>query len=184
MQMLKRTGTQFSGRGPVDYFTGTVRIDPLNAPPAPARYSCAAVTFEPGARSNWHTHPLGQTLIVTFGCGWTQCEGEERVEFRAGDVIGGPPGHRHRHGATATTAMTRIAIQAALDGTNVDWMEPVTDAQYLGLVAHAQQQRKRQAGQGARHHEQRAGPLAQATVDCAHCRGNDAGRWPMASVDR
>jgi quercetin dioxygenase-like cupin family protein len=89
------------------------------------------VTFEPGARTAWHTHPLGQTLIVTAGCGWTQCEGESIVEIRAGDVIWCPPGHRHWHGASPTTAMTHIAIQEALDGKNVEWMEHVTDAQYL-----------------------------------------------------
>jgi len=129
---LKKAGSQASIKGPSDWFTGTVRIDPLNAPPPPARTSCASVTFEPGARSAWHTHPLGQTLIVTAGCGWTQCEGEAIVEIRAGDVIWWPPSHRHWHGATATTAMTHIAIQEALDGKNVEWMEHVTDAQYLG----------------------------------------------------
>jgi quercetin dioxygenase-like cupin family protein len=118
---LKRAGSQPSQKGPAEYFTGTVRIDPLNAPPAPARVSCASVTFEPGARSNWHTHPLGQTLIVTAGCGWTQCEGEE---------IWCPPGHKHWHGATPTTSMTHIAVQEALDGKNVVWLERVTDEQY------------------------------------------------------
>jgi quercetin dioxygenase-like cupin family protein len=93
--------------------------------------SCAYVTFEPGARSHWHTHPLGQTLVVTAGCGWTQCEGEPIVEIRAGDVIWCPPGHKHWHGASATTSMTHMAIQEALDGRNVVWMEPVTDEQYL-----------------------------------------------------
>ena len=127
---LKRAGSQPSSTGAAQWFTGTVRIDPLNVPPAPARHSCAAVTFEPGARSNWHTHPLGQTLIVTFGCGWTQCEGGEIVEIRAGDVIWCPPGHKHWHGATPTTAMTHIAVQEALDGKNVEWMEPVSDDQY------------------------------------------------------
>lgn len=127
---LKRAGSQPSERGPAAYFTGTVRIDPLNTPPAPARAACASVTFEPGARSNWHTHPLGQTLVVTAGCGWTQCEGGPVVEIRAGDVVWCPPGHRHWHGATPTTAMTHIAIQEALDGKMVDWMEPVTEAQY------------------------------------------------------
>lgn len=126
---LIRPGTQPSTQGPAAYFTGTVRIDPLNNPPAPARTSCASVTFEPGARSAWHTHPLGQTLIVTSGCGWTQCEGEEIVEIRAGDVIWCPPGHWH--GATATTAMTHIAIQEALEGKNVVWLEHVTDDEYL-----------------------------------------------------
>jgi len=95
--------------------------------------SCASVTFEPGARTAWHTHPLGQTLIVTLGCGWTQCEGEAIVEIRAGDVIWCPPNHRHWHGATATTAMTHIAIQEALNGKVVNWMEKVTDEQYLGI---------------------------------------------------
>jgi quercetin dioxygenase-like cupin family protein len=128
---LKRAGSQPSQRGPAVYFTGTVRIDPLNAPPAPARVSCASVTFEPGARSAWHTHPLGQTLVVTFGCGWTQCEGEPIVEIRPGDVIWCPPGKKHWHGATPATAMTHIAIQEALDGTAVNWMEKVTDDEYL-----------------------------------------------------
>ena len=105
-----------SQKGLEEFFTGTVRIDPLNAPPAPARVSCASVTFEPGARSAWHAHPLGQILIVTAGCGWTQCEGEPIVEIRAGDVVWCPPGHKHWHGATPTTAMTHIAVQEALDG--------------------------------------------------------------------
>jgi quercetin dioxygenase-like cupin family protein len=127
---LKRAGSQPSAKGPAEYFTGHVRIDPLNAPPPPARVSCASVTFEPGARSNWHTHPLGQTLIVTAGCGGTQGEGGPVVEIRAGDVVWCPPGHKHWHGATPTTAMTHIAVQEALDGKNVHWMEPVTDEQY------------------------------------------------------
>ncbi|HEY4147229.1 (R)-mandelonitrile lyase [Pinirhizobacter sp.] len=128
---LKRAGSQASMKGPAEYFTGTVRIDPLNTAHEPARVSCAAVTFEPGARSAWHTHPLGQTLIVTAGCGWTQCEGEPIVEIRPGDVIWCPPGHKHWHGASPTTAMTHIAVQEALDGTNVQWKEHVTDEQYL-----------------------------------------------------
>lgn len=132
---LKRAGSQPSQQGPADWFTGTVRIDPLNTATEPARHSCAAVTFDPGARTNWHTHPLGQTLIVTAGAGWTQCDGEAIVEIRAGDVIWCPPGHKHWHGATSTTAMTHIAIQEALDGSPVDWLEPVTDAQYLGSAA-------------------------------------------------
>src|SRR5438128_10497171 len=127
---IKRNGSQASARGPAEYFTGTVRIDQLFKAPAPARASGAIVTFEPGARSNWHTHPLGQTLIVTAGCGWTQCEGEPVVEIRAGDVIWCPPGHKHWHGATPTTAMTHIAIQEALDGKNVEWLERVNDEQY------------------------------------------------------
>lgn len=129
---LKRAGSQASIKGPAEWFTGSVRIDPLSKPPAPARHSCAAVTFEPGARTNWHTHPLGQTLIVTAGCGWTQCEGEARVEIRAGDVVWCPPDHKHWHGATSTTAMTHIAIQEALDGKAVVWLEPVSDGQYSG----------------------------------------------------
>lgn len=129
--LLKRPGSQPSAKGPEEYFTGNVRIDMLNVAPAPSRVSCASVTFEPGARSAWHTHPLGQTLIVTAGCGWTQCEGEPIVEIRAGDVIWCPPGHKHWHGATPTTAMTHIAVQEALDGKNVNWMEKVTDAEYF-----------------------------------------------------
>jgi quercetin dioxygenase-like cupin family protein len=128
---LKRAGSQPSTPGSAEFFTGTVRIDPLNAPPPPARVSCASVTFEPGARTAWHTHPLGQTLLVTFGCGWTQCEGEPIVEIRAGDVIWCPPGHKHWHGATSTTAMTHVAIQEALDGKNVEWLQKVTDTEYL-----------------------------------------------------
>ena len=127
---VKRAGSQPSQQGPAEWFTGVVRIDPLNAPPAPARVACAAVTFEPGARTNWHTHPLGQTLVVTAGCGWAPCEGEAIVEIRPGDVIWFPPGLKHWHGATPTTAMTHIAIQEVLDKTNVDWLEPVTDAEY------------------------------------------------------
>ena len=99
--------------------------------PDPSRVTGAIVTFQPGARTAWHSHPLGQTLIVTSGVGWTQCEGEERVEVRAGDVIWCPPGHKHWHGATSTTAMTHIAIQEALDGKNVEWMEKVSDEDYL-----------------------------------------------------
>lgn len=132
--ILKRAGTQASRPAPSEYFTGSVRIDPLSNPPEPARHSASAVTFEPGARSNWHTHPLGQTLIVIAGCGWTQCEGEDIVDIRPGDVIFCPPGHKHWHGATSTTAMTHIAIQEMLDGRNVDWLEPVTDEQYLAGV--------------------------------------------------
>jgi quercetin dioxygenase-like cupin family protein len=128
---LKRVGSQPSMKGPEAYFTGTVRIDPLNPGHEPSRVSVASVTFEPGARSAWHTHPLGQTLVVTAGCGWTQCEGEPIVEIRAGDVIWCPPGHKHWHGGSATTSMTHIAIQEALDGVNVVWMEKVSDAEYL-----------------------------------------------------
>jgi len=128
---LKRAGSQPSIKGPPECFTGNVWIEPLNiAPQAPARASSASVTFEPGARTVWHTHPLGQTLIVTAGCGWTQCEGELIVEIRAGDVVWCPPGHKHWHGASATTAMTHIAITESLDGKAVDWLEPVTDEEY------------------------------------------------------
>ncbi len=136
---LKRPGATPTFKGPAECFTGTVWVDMLNSPPAPARVSCASVTFEPGARSNWHTHPLGQTLIVTAGCGWTQCDGEPIVEVRAGDVIWCPPGHKHWHGASAANAMTHIAIQEALDGRNVIWMEPVSDEQYsVGPTPHAE----------------------------------------------
>ena len=127
---IMRVGSQPSKKGPEAYFTGAVRMDPLNSPPEPARVSVVSVTFEAGARSAWHTHPLGQTLIVTAGCGWTQCEGEPIVEIRAGDVIWCPPGHKHLHGASATTAMTHIGIQEALDGVSVVWMEKVTDEEY------------------------------------------------------
>ena len=107
---IKRSGSQPSGKGPADWFTGTVRIDPIMAPPEPARVVGAGVTFEPGARTAWHTHPLGQTLIVTGGCGWVQRWGEPRQEIRPGDVVWFAPGEKHWHGATATTAMTHIAI--------------------------------------------------------------------------
>ncbi len=128
---ITRNGSQPSVKGPADWFTGAVRIDTPFQAPAPARAGGATVTFEPGARTAWHTHPLGQTLIVTAGCGWTQCEDEAVVEIRAGDVIWCPPGHRHWHGATPTTAMTHVAIAEALDGRNVDWMEQVSEADYL-----------------------------------------------------
>lgn len=128
--ILKRVGSQPSIKGPEAFFTGTVRMDPLNSPPLPSRVSVVSVTFEPGARSAWHTHPLGQTLIVTAGCGWTQCEGEPIVEIRAGDVIWCPPDHKHWHGASATTSMTHIGVQEALDGVSVVWLEKVTDEEY------------------------------------------------------
>jgi quercetin dioxygenase-like cupin family protein len=134
---LIRAGSVPSVKGPADWFTGSVRIDPLNEAPAPARVGCALVTFEPGARTDWHNHPLGQTLIVTAGCGWTQCEGEERVEVRAGDVIWCPPDHRHWHGATATTGMSHIAVQEHLEGKFVTWMEQVSDEDYLAGTAKA-----------------------------------------------
>jgi quercetin dioxygenase-like cupin family protein len=128
---IRRIGSQPSGRGPPEWFTGQVRIDPLFAAPAPGRVACASVTFEPGARTAWHSHPLGQILVVTAGVGWTQYEGEPVVEIRAGDVIWCPPNHRHWHGGAPTTAMSHIAIQEALDGKLVEWMEQVTDEQYL-----------------------------------------------------
>ena len=128
---IRRSGSQASTRGPAEYFTGQVRLDPLFTAQPPARVACASVTFEPGARTAWHTHPLGQTLVVTAGMGWTQCEGGPIVEIRAGDVIWCPPNHRHWHGATPTTAMTHIAIQEAIDGKFVEWMEHVADEQYL-----------------------------------------------------
>jgi len=127
---LKRVGSQPSTKGPEACFTGSVRVDPLSPARAPSRVSVASVTFEPGARSAWHTHPLGQTLVVTAGCGWTQCEGGPIVEIRAGDVLWCPPGHKHWHGASKTTSMTHLAIQEALDGVNVVWMQKVTDAEY------------------------------------------------------
>lgn len=129
---LKRNGSQPSGKGPEEYFTGNVRIDPLMQTPELARVSCALVTFEPGTRSAWHWHPLGQTLIVTQGCGWVQSEGGPKVEIRPGDVVWCPPKERHWHGATSTTAMSHIAIQEALDGKVVEWQEKVSDEQYEG----------------------------------------------------
>ena len=127
---IKRIGTQPSSKGPPDYFTGTVRIDPLAGPPEPARVVAASVTFEPGARTAWHTHPLGQTLIVTAGRGWAQRWGGPREEIHPGDVVWFPPGEKHWHGATTSTAMTHTAIQEKLDGKTVDWMEQVSDQQY------------------------------------------------------
>jgi quercetin dioxygenase-like cupin family protein len=128
---FKRAGSQPSQKGPEAYFTGVVRIDPLNTAPSPSRVACASVTFEPGARTAWHLHPLGQTLVVTAGCGWTQCEGGPIVEIRSGDVIWCPPNHRHWHGASPKTSVTHIAIQEGLDGKYVEWFEKVTDEQYL-----------------------------------------------------
>ena len=127
---IKRNGTQASGKGPAEWFTGTVRIDPLFQAPDPARVSGASVTFEPGARTAWHTHPLGQTLIVTAGSGLAQREGGPVEPIRPGDVVWFPPGEKHWHGAAPSTAMTHIAIAEALDGKVVDWMEHVSDAQY------------------------------------------------------
>ena len=127
---IKRNGTQPSVKGPADWFTGTVRIDlPFQGTDA-ARVGGAVVTFEPGARTAWHTHPLGQTLIVTAGCGWAQRDGGPVEEIRPGDLVWFPPGEKHWHGATPTTAMTHVAIAEKLDGNVVDWMEKVTDGQY------------------------------------------------------
>jgi len=127
---IKRNGTRPSTQGPSDWFTGTVRIDPLLQTEAPARVAGAQVTFEPGARTAWHTHPLGQSLIVTNGLGWVQREGGPVEEIRPGDVVWFAAGEKHWHGAAPTTAMTHLAIQEALDGKAVDWMEKVTDEQY------------------------------------------------------
>jgi quercetin dioxygenase-like cupin family protein len=129
---IKRAGTQPSGKGPADWFTGTVRIDPLFSAPDPARVSMALVTFEPGARTAWHTHPFGQTLIVTAGCGQVQREGGPIEEIRPGDVVWFAPGEKHWHGAKPATAMSHIAVQEKLNGSPVEWMEHVTDVQYAG----------------------------------------------------
>jgi quercetin dioxygenase-like cupin family protein len=127
---IMRIGSRPSGKGPTEYFTGSVRIDPLFQAPDPARVRGASVTFEPGARTAWHTHPLGQMLIVTAGCGWVQREGGPVEEIRPGDVVWFSPGEKHWHGATATTGMTHTALQEALNGKVVDWMEQVSDEQY------------------------------------------------------
>ncbi|MFC7398993.1 cupin domain-containing protein [Chelatococcus sp. GCM10030263] len=127
---IKRAGSQPSGKGPADWFTGSVRIDPLFQAEEPARTAGNSVTFEPGARTAWHTHPLGQTLIVTAGSGRVQREGGPVEAIYPGDVVWFPPGEKHWHGASPTTAMTHIAIQEQLDGRAVDWLEKVTDAEY------------------------------------------------------
>src|ERR1700732_4998695 len=127
---IKRSGAQPSGKGPAEYFTGAVRVDPISQAPDPARVVGASVTFEPGARTAWHTHPLGQTLIVTAGCGWIQRHGGSIEEIRPGDGVWFARGEKHWRGAAATTAMTHIAIQEALNGKVVDWMEKVTHEQY------------------------------------------------------
>jgi quercetin dioxygenase-like cupin family protein len=127
---IKRSGSQPSGKGQAEYFTGEVRIDPLFQATEPARVLGAAVTFEPGARTAWHMHPLGQTLIVTFGCGRVQREGGPIEEIRAGDIVWFSPGEKHWHGAAPTTAVTHIAIAEALDGKVVEWMEKVSGEQY------------------------------------------------------
>lgn len=127
---ITRAGAHPSAKGNADYFTGAVRIDPLLDAPAPARLFAASVTFEPGARTAWHTHPLGQTLIVTAGLGWAQREGGPVEEIRPGDVVWFAPGEKHWHGATATTGMTHLAIAEKLDGKSADWLEQVTADQY------------------------------------------------------
>jgi quercetin dioxygenase-like cupin family protein len=131
---LKRIGSQPSGKGPAEYFTGTVRIDPLFDANDPSRLGGASVTFEPGARTAWHSHPLGQTLIVTAGCGRVQLWGQAIEEIRPGDVISISPDEKHWHGAAPTTAMTHIAIQGYVDGKAADWMEHVSDGQYQAQI--------------------------------------------------
>ena len=129
---IRRAGTQASRRGPAEYFTGEVRIDPLFEAPEPARAAGASVTFEPGARTAWHTHPLGQTLVVTAGRGRAQRWGGPVEEIGPGDVVWFAPGEKHWHGAGPETAMTHIAVQEKLEGRTVDWLEPVSDEQYRG----------------------------------------------------
>jgi quercetin dioxygenase-like cupin family protein len=129
---IQRNGSQSPVKGPSDWFTGTVRVEQLFQAPDPALVAGASVTFEPGARTVWHTHPLGQTLIVVSGVGWVQREGGPVEEIRPGDVVWFSPGEKHWHGATAATAMTHIAIQERLDGKVVDWLEPVSEEQYRG----------------------------------------------------
>jgi quercetin dioxygenase-like cupin family protein len=127
---IHRSGSRPSGKGQPEYFTGNVRIDPLFEAPDPARVLAIHVTFEPGARTAWHTHPLGQTLVVTSGLGWVQRQGGRVEEIRPGDVVWFPPGVKHWHGATATTGMSHVAIVEKLDGKTADWMEKVSDEQY------------------------------------------------------
>ena len=132
LMTIKRNGSQAAVKGSPEYFTGTVRVEPLFQAPGGGDFGGASVTFEPGARSAWHTHPCGQTLIVVSGLGWTQCWGEPKEEIRPGDVVTCPPDKKHWHGATDTTAMTHIAIQASKNGKNVEWLEKVSDEQYRG----------------------------------------------------
>ena len=129
---IKRNGSQPSTKGPAEWFTGTVRIDPMHQADAPARVSIASVTFEPGARSAWHSHPLGQTLVITAGRGRVQNWGDQMEEIQSGDVVWTAPGEKHWHGAAPTTAMTHISIVEQLDSKGADWMEHVSDDQYLG----------------------------------------------------
>jgi quercetin dioxygenase-like cupin family protein len=127
---IKRSGSEASRKLPAEYFTGSARLDPLFQAPEPARVGGGHVTFEPGARTAWHTHPLGQTLIITSGLGWVQREGGPIEEVHPGDIVWFPPGEKHWHGATPTNAMTHIAIQESLNGKNVDWLEKVSDEHY------------------------------------------------------
>nr|WP_204355815.1 MULTISPECIES: cupin domain-containing protein [Marinobacter] len=129
--VVKPNGSQETFIGPDQYFTGHARVDRLQNPEAPSRVSAAYVSFDPGARSAWHTHPLGQTLVVTQGVGWVQQEGGEKIEIKPGDVVWTPPGVKHWHGASSENAMQHIAIQEAKEGSNVEWMEQVSDEQYL-----------------------------------------------------
>ncbi len=131
---ITRNGSHPSDRGSDAYFTGTVRVERLFQAAEPARVAGASVTFEPGSRTAWHTHPLGQTLVVTSGCGWAQRDGGPREEIRAGDVVWFPPDEKHWHGATATSAMSHLAIQEGLDGKAVEWLEHVTDQQYFDAI--------------------------------------------------
>jgi quercetin dioxygenase-like cupin family protein len=128
---ITQAGSQPSGKGGPDNFTGSVRRDPLFSPPRPSNLAASSNTFEPGARTAWHTHPLGQALIVTAGCGWVQSWGNEKQTIRSGDVVWFEPGEKHWHGATDTTGMTHIAVVEGLDGKTADWMEHVSDEQYL-----------------------------------------------------
>jgi quercetin dioxygenase-like cupin family protein len=128
---IHRAGSAKAIKGPADWFTGDVRIDRIFNAPAPARVGLAVVNFQPGARTHWHTHPLGQILLVTDGVGWTQCAGGPKIEIRPGDLIWCNCGRRHWHGATDTTAMQHVAVNEALDGEPVDWLEPVSEETYL-----------------------------------------------------
>ncbi|MCC6453620.1 MAG: cupin domain-containing protein [Caldilineaceae bacterium] len=132
---IKRSGSQPSGKGPAEYFTGSVRVDPLFTAPDPARVRGSLVTFEPGARTAWHTHPLGQTLIIMSGCGWVQRESGPVEEIHPGDVVWFEPGEKHWHGAALTTGMSHIALQEELNDEVVKWLEHVNDEQYLGNTA-------------------------------------------------
>ena len=131
---INRSGSRPANPGPAEYFTGTVRIEPLFQAPAPARVVGANVTFEPGARTAWHTHPLGQTIVVTAGLGLAQRWGGPVEEIRPGDVVWFPPGEKHWHGAAPTSAMTHLAVQEALDGKTVEWLEQVSDEQYSASI--------------------------------------------------